>query len=163
MIVRRLIVPLTLVAIALATAQAVAQDAVPGPPPGAASDRDTCMKEFLPLREDAEQRGKLIKAASARRAPLDEACKLIGTFSQAELKMIKYLEAHASTCGIPLTVLEQQLKNGHRNSESMQEKVCNAATQMRVWGGPAGPSLNDVLGSPRRGPAGPVGDFDTVR
>jgi hypothetical protein len=192
-IIRRLIVPLSLAVIALTMTQAVAQDAVPLPntagtvsdpafPPvnGAAplasgtfehlpaplsqggADKEACRKEFTPLREDAEQRGKLIRAASARHAALDEACKLIGAFSQAELKMIKYLEAHASTCGIPLTVLEQ-LKNGHKNSESTQEKVCNAATQMRVWGGPAGPSLNDVLGSPRRGPAGPVGDFDTVR
>jgi hypothetical protein len=161
-IVRRLIVPLTLAAIALATAQAVAQDAVPAPPPGAASERDSCVNGFAPLREEAEQRGKLIKAASERRAAPDEACKLIGAYTQAELKMIKYLETHASKCGIPPTVLEQ-LKNGHKNSENMQEKVCSAATQMQARGGPAGPSLNDVLGSPRRKPAGPVGDFDTVR
>ncbi len=162
MIVRRLIVPLSLAAIALTTAQAVAQDAAPTLPPGAASDRDTCMKEFLPLREDAEQRGRLIKAASERRAAPDEACKLIGTYIQAELKMINYVETHASKCGISPTVLEQ-LKNGRKNSESMQQKACDAATQMQARGGSAGPGLNDVLGSPRRAPAGPVGDFDTMR
>ena len=38
------------------------------------------MKEFMPLREVAEKRGKLIQTASARKAPPDEACKLIGQF-----------------------------------------------------------------------------------
>ena len=45
------------------------------------------------MREEAEKRGKLIKAASERHAPPDEACKLIGNFGQAELKMIKYVES----------------------------------------------------------------------
>ena len=48
-----------------------------------------CMKGFMPLREDAEKKGKLIKAASERHAQPDEACKLIGAYSQAEVKMIK--------------------------------------------------------------------------
>ncbi len=47
----------------------------------------------MPLREEAEKRGKLIKAASERHAPPDEACKLIGNFGQAEIKMIKYVES----------------------------------------------------------------------
>ena len=39
-----------------------------------------------------------------------------------------------------------QLKTGHKNTESMQKKVCDgrAAGADR---GPAGPSLSDVLGS----------------
>ena len=103
------------------------------------------MKGFLPLREEAEKRGKLIKAASDRHASPDEACKLIGSFGQAELKMIKYVEGHAAKCGIPAQVSDQ-LKAGHRNTESMQKKVCNVAQQVQQRG-PAGPSLSDVLGS----------------
>lgn len=116
----------------------------PAPPSQAGGDQ--CMKEFIPLREDAEKRGKQIKAASDRHATPQEACKLIEAFGQSEIKMIKYVETHAAKCGIPPTVLDQ-LKNGHKNSESMQQKVCNAATQMQARGGPAGPSLSDVLGS----------------
>ena len=59
------------------------------------------MKDFLPLREEAEKRGKLIKAASDRHAAPEEACKLIENFGQAEIKMIKYVEANATKCGIP--------------------------------------------------------------
>ena len=102
------------------------------------------MKGFLPLREEAEKRGKLIKAASDRHAPPDEACKLIGNFGQAEIKMIKYVESHAAKCGIPPQISDQ-LKNGHKNTETMQKKVCQVAQQQQK--GPAGPSLSDVLGS----------------
>ena len=105
------------------------------------------MKAFMPLREEAEKRGKLIKAASDRHAPPDEACKLIRNFSQAETKMIKYIDTHAAKCGIPPQVGDQ-MKNGHKNTEAMATKVCNVALQMQNQPrGPAGPSLSEVLGS----------------
>ena len=103
------------------------------------------MKEFMPLREDAEKRGKMIKAASDRHAGPDEACKLIKNYSQAEAKMLKYVETHASKCGIPPQIGDQ-IKAGHKNTEALEAKVCNVAQQMQQRG-PAGPSLSEVLGS----------------
>jgi hypothetical protein len=114
-------------------------------PPSQAGSSDECMKGFVPLREEAEKRGKLIKAASDRHASPDEACKLIGNFGQSEIKMIKYVESHAAKCGIPQQIADQ-LKNGHKNTESMQKKVC-AVAQQQQQKGPAGPSLSEVLGS----------------
>jgi hypothetical protein len=108
------------------------------------------MKGFVPLREEAEKRGKLIKAASERHAPPDEACKLIGNFGQSETKMIKYIEANAAKCGIPAQIGDQ-LKAGHKNTEKMQKQVCNAAQQAQTRG-PAGPSLSEVLGSSASAP-----------
>jgi hypothetical protein len=106
-----------------------------------------CMKSFMPLREEAEKRGKLIKAASDRHAPPDEACKLISNFGTAETKMLKYVETHLTQCGIPPQVLDQ-LKAGHKNSENMQQKICAVAQQAaQAPKGPAGPSLSEVLGS----------------
>jgi hypothetical protein len=116
-----------------------------GPAPPTAGPSENCMKGFIPLREEAEKRGKLIKAASDRKAPPDEACKLITTFGQAEVKMIKYIEANASKCGIPQQIADQ-LKAGHKNTETMQQKVCGFA-QQAAQRGPAGPSLSEVLGS----------------
>jgi hypothetical protein len=116
--------------------------------PQAGGAQDACMKGFVPLREDAEKRGKLIKAASDRHAPPAEACKLIQNFSQTEIKMIKYVEANSAKCGIPPQIAEQ-LKGGHKNTEAMQKKVCDVA-QAQAQGkamGPAGPSLSEVLGS----------------
>ena len=116
-------------------------------PPTQAGPGEDCMKSFMPLREEAEKRGKLIKAASDRHAPPDEACKLIRNFSQAESKMIKYIETNASKCGIPAQV-GAQMKDGHKNTEAMQAKVCNVAQQMQQQQArPAGPSLSEVLGS----------------
>lgn len=106
---------------------------------------DNCMKEFVPLREEAEKRGKMIKAASDRHASPDEACKLIRNFGAAEVKMITYVEKHAASCGIPAQISDQ-LKAGHKNTEALQAKVCNVAQQMQQRG-PAGPTLSDVLGS----------------
>jgi hypothetical protein len=114
-------------------------------PPSQTGAAEQCMKAFVPLREEAEKRGKLIKAASDRHAPPEEACKLIGNYSQAELKMIKYVQVNAAKCGIPPQISDQ-LKNGHKNTETMQQKVCSVAQQQQQRG-PAGPSLSEVLGS----------------
>jgi hypothetical protein len=115
------------------------------PAPPSAGPSDECMKGFVPLREEAEKRGKLIKAASERHAPPDEACKLIKSFGESEIKMIKYVESHAAKCGIPPQIADQ-LKNGHKNTDGMQKKVCAVAQQVQQKG-PAGPSLSEVLGS----------------
>jgi hypothetical protein len=115
------------------------------PAPSQGGPSDECMSGFLPLRKEAEKRGKMIKAAGERHAPPDEACKLIANFGQAEIKMLKYVESHAAKCGIPQQISDQ-LKLGHKNTESMKTKVCAVAQQMQQRG-PTGPSLSEVLGS----------------
>jgi hypothetical protein len=114
------------------------------PPPGAAGPSDACMKNFVPLREDAEKRGKLIKAASERHAQPDEACKLLENYSKAELKMIEYVKLNSTKCGIPPQISEQ-MKKGHVGTEDMIKKVCGMAQAQKA--APAGPSLSEVLGS----------------
>jgi len=115
-----------------------------GPPPPSAGASDACMKGFVPLREEAEKRGKMIKAAGERKATPDEACKLIGNYSKAEQKMISYVAANSAKCGIPPQIGDQ-LRAAHKNTEAMQQKVCAVAAQRPT--GPAGPSLSEVLGS----------------
>ena len=132
-------------------------------PPTQTGAVDECMKQFLPMREEADKRGKLIKAASDRHATPDEACKLIGNFAQAEVKMLKYVEANTAKCGIPPQIGEQ-LKRGHQGTEALQKKVCAAAAQMQK--GPTGPTLSDLLGSstalPEVAAAKKGGTFDTL-
>ena len=116
-----------------------------GPPPQpAGGPSEACMKSFVPLREDAEKRGKAIKAASDRHAQPDEACKLIGEYSRAEVKMIAYVKLNSTKCGIPPQISDQ-LKKGHTGTEAMLKKVC--AMAQAGTRGPAGPSLSEVLGS----------------
>ncbi len=114
-------------------------------PPTQGGPSDDCMKNFLPLRQEAEKRGQLLKTASEKHAGPDEACKLIGNFIAAEVKMIKYVDTNAARCGIPPQIGEQ-LKKGHANTEGMRTKICGAAAQMKNQPA-AGPSLSDVLGS----------------
>jgi hypothetical protein len=117
----------------------------PPPQPGAGGGpTEACMKNFVPLREEAEKRGKLIKAASERHAQPDEACKLIESYSAAELKMMEYVRVNATKCGIPPQIPEQ-MKKGHAGTEAMIKKVCGMAQAQQR--GPAGPSLSEVLGS----------------
>src|SRR3954470_11223819 len=97
-----------------------------GPPPQAGGPNDACMKNFVPLREEAEKRGKLIKAASERHAQPDEACKLIENYSQAEAKMMKYVALNQAKCGIPPQISDQ-MKKGHEGTQAMMKKVCAMA------------------------------------
>jgi hypothetical protein len=141
--IRRLIAPLAVAVVTAHAGLAFAQDAIPAPPQQSAS-ADECMKGFVPLREEAEQRGRLIRAASERHAPPEEACKLIANFGYAEIKMIRYVESRAATCGIAPQVAEQ-LKTGHAHTANMQKKVCEVAQRQQ-----------------QRGPSGPTGDFWTL-
>ena len=103
------------------------------------------MKNFVPLREEAEKRGKLIRAALERHAQPNETCKLIENYSQAEIKMMKYVKLNSAKCGIPPQISEQ-MKKGHEGTQATLKK-CNAAAQAQQQRGPAGPSLSEVLGS----------------
>ncbi len=162
--------PMTMSPVARAPAGASPFPMGPGPggfspaPPTQAGPADACMKQFAPLREEAERRGKLIKAASERHAGPDEACKLIGNYSAAEVKMIDYVKSHAAKCGIPPQIAEQ-LQGNHKSTEALQKKVCGVAQQMQQRG-PAGPSLSEVLGSASAPEATPVkkggSTFDTL-
>jgi hypothetical protein len=142
LIVRRLMAPLAVVAfISLHAGQGSTQGTFPVTAP-ASGQSEACSKEFVPLREEAEKRGRLIKAAADRRAAPDEACKLIGNFGAAEIKMIKYVEANAQKCGISAQVTDQ-LKAGHKKTEALQQKVCGMAQQTRQ--SPYGPvQINDI-------------------
>jgi hypothetical protein len=187
--IRRLIVPLGVAIVAFQAGEGFAQGAFPAPLPGQpqsgnvkapltglsvehtlapslqAGRVDECKAGFAPLRDEAVRRGELIKTARDRHASVGEACKLIESFGQAEMRMIKYVETHSAQCGVLVQVADQ-LKNGHKNTENMLQKVCAAAQQAQARG-PAGPSLSEVLGSatalPEATPAKKGGSaFDTL-
>jgi hypothetical protein len=125
--------------------------ASPFPPPGGGSGfgapppqgENPCITEFAPLRKEAERRAGMVKAAGDRRAPPQEACKLITNFVSAEAKMVNFLTAKSKTCGIPPDI-GQQVKKNHANSLELRKKVCEAAANQQR--GPAGPSLSEALG-----------------
>jgi hypothetical protein len=94
-----------------------------GPSGGAVGQ--SCVEEYKSLREEAEKRSKLIKAAGERHAAADEVCKLIASYGQAEIKLVEYVETNSARCGIPPQIADQ-LKSAHKNTEGLQKRVCAA-------------------------------------
>src|SRR5215467_9290857 len=85
---------------------ALAQMAMPGGPgansmmmvPGQMPQQQQnppCLAEFLPIRADAEKRAHTIQEAIKRRVPPQELCGLFTTFSDAEGKVVKFIETNA--------------------------------------------------------------------
>jgi len=119
-------------------------------------------QDLISLRNTAEKQAKAIEEASKRKATAQEACKLFKAFLATESKMIKGLQEHMTTCGVPQQVI-QQAKAGHDKYTQIGNNVCEAAAQA---GRPAGPSLSDALGTPLTVPENSgnrgVGTFDTL-
>jgi hypothetical protein len=101
------------------------------PKPGAPN---ACAKDFAALREDVETKSKSIKAASDRRAPPQEACRLIGDYRVAETKLFKYVEMNVARCAIPASSV-QEMKADLQRTQDIQTKVCSVAQQMLKPGG----------------------------
>lgn len=103
-------------------ANGMAPPAVPGAVQPRNALAEACQKGFVPLRDEAERRGRLVKAASERKAPREEACQVIGSFSEAELKMVRYVEANAVKCG--LQQVAARLRAGAIKTEEMYRRIC---------------------------------------
>ena len=133
------------------------------PQGGGAAPNADCMQKVEPLRDDVQRRAKLVQEASKRHATPQEACKLIGEFSQAELRFINFVTTKQSACGIPAEI-PKQMKVAHGHTEQMHKQVCGMANSPQAS---AGPSLSDVLGSPNISEEAPVkrkggSTFDTL-
>ena len=118
----RLIVPLIAAIVMIHADQAHAQGAFEVPLPSSEL-ADACHKDFAALRAEAERRGRLVKEASDRKAPREQACDVLGRFSQAELKMVRYVDTNSARCGIPQHAVAR-LKAGHVKTEEMRGRIC---------------------------------------
>lgn len=121
-------------------AEASAQQAAPP------AQMPPCLQQFVPLRQDVEKRMATTQAAINRKAPATELCRLFTQFTEAETKMIKYVEDAGLWCGFPPDALPG-MKANHAKALDYRKQACNAAAagaQQR----PAAPSLSDALGAP---------------
>ena len=113
-------------------------------PPVPAQQEPPCVQNFGKLRDETAKKAAAIRAASARKAPPVEACKLFGAFSAAEEKMLKYAEENSVWCGIPPQII-QQIKQSHAKTAEFRTRICQAAAAPPR---PVGPTLSDSLGAP---------------
>ena len=119
---------------------------MPGMPGGAFSAPQApppACQQLLSNRDDVSKHGQALQAAGQKKVPPEELCKLFKVFLSAEDKMLKGLQEHSATCGVPPEVLKQ-VKEGHGKASEMSKKICDIAAQ-----GPrqAGPTLSDALGT----------------
>jgi hypothetical protein len=123
-----------------------------GPPP-------VC-QQILGFRDETAKHGQALQAASKKKAPPDEVCKLFKAFIAAETRFMKALEENSATCGVPPEAIKQ-VKAGHSKASETAKNVCDAAAQR-----PAGPSLSDALGAtptvPDASTSRGQGTFDTL-
>lgn len=96
---------------------------------------------FLPLRNDAQQRGLAIAAAEKRHADQKELCTLVSRFYVAEGAALKFLQTNKTWCGVPEQALASA-KATHDKTLKFRDLVCNPTAQRR------GPSLSADIGVP---------------
>jgi hypothetical protein len=162
------LVPVSAIAVLSLTVNAAAQMLGPGMPmPGQAPPQQQqlppCFADFKPLRDEAEKRGLTLKAAIQKKASREEACTLFKSYSAAEAKVVKFIQANASWCGIPAQAADA-MKANHVRTLQTEKQICS--------GGPAGaqrptgPGLSDALGTTRGGTLDPLapnsGTLDTL-
>lgn len=133
--------PLFLFAIALlAASEAAAQQ-----PPGG-GNQPPCLNDFLSLRQEAEKRAAVVKAAGEHKASQPEICQAFKSFVAAEAKLVKFMEANNVWCGIPPEAVKQS-KSNHAKTIKISNQICNAARAANT--APPPPSLSDALGTTR--------------
>jgi hypothetical protein len=119
-----------------------------GPSPWSAppqqQEEPACAKGFGVLRDDAAKKAAAIRAASERKAPATEACKLFNVFTAAEAKMLKYAVDNATSCGIPPQIITS-IKQQHAKTTEYRTRLCQAAAAPQR---PAAPTLSDALTAP---------------
>ena len=121
-----------------------------------------CMGDFLPIRADAEKRAHAIQEAIKRKVPPQELCGLFTGFSDAEGRVVKFIESNARSCGIPQEVLTVT-KTNHGKTLEKKQQICAAAQ----FGERRGPGLGEALGmravpTPDTTSNGKGGPFDTL-
>ena len=111
--------PLSLAALVL-TLAAVGSAAAQAP------SQANCAQDFLALRTDAETKGKALRAAGDRKVPATELCPLFRRFSEAEAKIVRFLEQNQAWCQVPPEIVKNA-KTNHAKTVQLRTRVCQAA------------------------------------
>jgi hypothetical protein len=130
-----------------------------GPPP----EVQQCLSQFMKLREEAENRGKVAKAGNDKHVSREEMCKLITDLVGAEGRWVKYASDNAAKCGIPGQIVGQ-LKENHSKTLGFKKMAC-ATGPAGGGGAPPAPTLSDALGTarlPTPDASGRGGTLDTL-
>jgi hypothetical protein len=90
--------------------------------------RPAC-QQLLGTRDEVAKHGQALQAAGRKKAPPEEICKLFKAFLSAESKMLKGLEEHRATCGVPPETI-RQVEAGHSKASQMGKQICELARRL---------------------------------
>jgi hypothetical protein len=111
--------------------------------PGPSAEQQKCVQQFQTYRADVEKRARAAEAEAKKRPTRERMCELVGLYSTAEFKWIKFSESNMVKCGIPKQAIEQ-IRQVHVHTVEAKKKLCAAGPAQAA---PATPSLSDALGA----------------
>jgi len=111
--------------------------------PGPSPEQQKCMEDFQRYRGEVEKRARAAEAEAKKKPTREKMCELVGLYSTAEFKWIKFSETNMARCGIPKQAIEQ-IKQVHVHTAEAKKKLCSAGPGQ---GAPAAPTLSDALGT----------------
>ncbi|HWK01208.1 MAG TPA: hypothetical protein VNR41_10925 [Xanthobacteraceae bacterium] len=106
-----------------------------------------CQGTVNGLMGERDKAGKALQAANKKKSGPKVACGLLRNYVGIEAKLLKFLRANKTTCGVPDQFLKQ-LSDANAQSSQMSTKVCEVAAN----GGGGGPmrtpssGLSEALG-----------------
>lgn len=130
----------------------------PGPGFGAPPQQQQmppCVKDFMPLRNEAEKRAGALKAVMQKKPTREEACAAFKTFSGAESRVVAYVKKNGEWCGIPADAVKAMAAN-HAKTMQAQKQICDGGGFAGGAPKPSGPGLSEALGTNR-----PIGSIDS--
>jgi hypothetical protein len=111
--------------------------------PGPTPEQQKCVQEFQNYRQEVEKRARTAEAESKKKPTRERMCELVGLYSTAEYKWIKFSETNMVKCGIPKQAIDQ-IKAVHTHTVETKKKLCSAGPTQAAT---ATPSLSDALGA----------------
>ena len=166
---RSLAAALALIAFAVGSNSAPAQQNVWGPPPNPSQNSfgqpaapampPAQCNAFMGLKSEAEQKALAVRGALAKKADRPEICTLATRFFASEETVVKFLEKNKTTCGIPDQAIAAAKAN-HENTLKFKTAACAEPPKPRP------PSLSDAINTPSVDTAGNTktgrGTLDTL-
>lgn len=161
--------PMLILLLGLALAAAGTNSAFAQADPSAQANMQACQQEFEKLKGVLEKKGAGLRATGQRKvkAPAQEICQLLRSYTESEAKLIKFFEQKKTACQIPDQIMKQA-KDGHTKSLAMRTQVCQAAESGAGAPPPPSMGLSGALGTtvtpgnPLEDKAGGTGVFDTL-
>ena len=112
--------------------------------PGPSPEQQKCVQQFQMYRAEVEKRARAAEAEAKKRPTRERMCELVGLYSTAEFKWIKFSEANMTKCGIPKQAIDQ-IRQVHVRTAEAKKKLCAAGPAQAA--APSTPSLSDALGA----------------